>query len=69
MNESKEIRLLLGFTQEEMAKVCNTSIGTVTKWEQDQRQPRGQAVRLLEILVLLKTDHPGIFKKVTTKYL
>lgn len=50
----REAREILGLSQSEMAKACNTSIGTVTKWDQRQREPRGQAARLIEVLLELK---------------
>lgn len=53
----KQARITLGLSQSEMAKVCNTSIGTVTKWDQGQRTPRGQAVRLIEVLLWLRSKN------------
>jgi DNA-binding transcriptional regulator YiaG len=57
MINTKQIRELLGLTQSEMARACNTSIGTVTKWDQGQRAPRGQAARLIEVLLWLKSKN------------
>lgn len=50
----KEARIRLGLSQSEMAKACNTSIGTVTKWDQGQREPRGQAIQLIKLMLWLK---------------
>lgn len=53
----KEARLKLGFSQSQMATACNTSIGTVTKWDQEKREPRGQAERLIEVLLWLQSQN------------
>ena len=53
--DPKEARLKLGLTQSQMATACNTSVGTVTKWDQGQRVPRGQASRLIDVLLWLKS--------------
>jgi DNA-binding transcriptional regulator YiaG len=57
MINTKQIREQLGLTQSEMARACNTSIGTVTKWDQGQRAPRGQAARLIEVLLWLQSKN------------
>lgn len=54
MIDPKQARLKLGLSQSKMARACNTSIGTITKWDQGQRVPRGQAARLIEVLLALK---------------
>jgi DNA-binding transcriptional regulator YiaG len=69
MDDAKTIRLQLGFTQEEMAKVCNTGIGTVRKWDQKDREPRGQAVRLFEVLLHLKSKYPPIYDELINSIL
>jgi DNA-binding transcriptional regulator YiaG len=57
MIDTKRTREQLGLSQSEMARACNTSIGTVTKWDQGQRIPRAQAVRLIEVLLWLKSKN------------
>lgn len=53
--EVKEIRVKLGISQSELAKACNTHVGTIRKWERDSGQsPSGISVRLLYLLLDLK---------------
>ncbi|MCG8643222.1 MAG: hypothetical protein MI862_26085 [Desulfobacterales bacterium] len=65
--DTVEVRKILGLTQDQMRKICNTSIGTITKWDQKQREPRGQAIRLLEVMV--EAHQNGDFDKYFGKYL
>lgn len=58
----KEARLRLGLSQSEMTKACgSTSVGTITKWDQGQRQPTGPAKMLIRLWLALKRD--GLFEK------
>lgn len=43
------IRKRLGCSQPAFARLLNVSLPTVRAWEQDQRQPAGAAVRLLQL--------------------
>lgn len=52
---ARHARKILGFTQVQMAKACNTAVGTVAKWDQGQRQPTGQAIRLIDTMLWLKS--------------
>ncbi len=62
----KQARLTLGLTQEEMAAACKANIGTITKWDQGQRSPRGPSERLLELWLELKKD--GLFEKYLERF-
>ena len=53
------IREQLGLSQTVFAKVLNVSPATVRSWEQDQREPDGTALRLLQIA----EDHPAILRE------
>lgn len=57
MINTKQIREQLGLTQSEMARACNTHPMTVSKWETGERIPRGQAERLIEVLLWLKSKN------------
>lgn len=46
-NKLKAARRKLGLSQSEAAKAWGISPRTLQKWEQDQRTPRGLALRLL----------------------
>lgn len=50
-----ELRKQLGVSQGKMAEICNTAIGTVRKWESLEQSPSGPSLRLLHILVWLKS--------------
>lgn len=67
----RQIRAKLGFTQEQLAKACNTDRGTVLKWEshnsQQNRTPSGSAVRLLQLLSDLYDSRQ--FSRYMKKYL
>lgn len=45
----KNLRLNLGFTQQELALWLNISLNTVQAWEQGSRHPNHSSLRLLEI--------------------
>ena len=45
-NPSK-LREFLGVTQCRLAKMCNTAIGTVRKWDSGEQRPSGLSLRLL----------------------
>lgn len=45
----KNLRLLLGITQRELAKMLGVSAGAVAHWEADERQISGPVLKLLEI--------------------
>lgn len=57
MKKFKEARQQLGLTQKEMADACNTHQMTVSKWETGERVPRGQASRLIDVLLWLKSKN------------
>lgn len=44
---------MLGLSQEEMARACNTHPMTISKWDRGIRKPSGQAVRLIELMIEL----------------
>lgn len=46
----KKIREDAGLTQQSLADLLATSVDTVRKWEQDQSNPTGPAVRLLQMI-------------------
>lgn len=55
MNDNpSKLRGLLGVTQSRLAKMCNTAIGTVRKWDSGEQRPSGPSLRLLQIFVWLK---------------
>lgn len=47
----KEIRLKLGFTQEDLARTLGLSLSTVSKWEQRVTSPSRLAREKLERLI------------------
>lgn len=70
MIDPKLVRKKLKLTQEQMAAACNTGVSTVRKWEAKQgynnRKPRGQAERLLELMVDLQEKN--LFDWYRSKY-
>lgn len=70
MLEPKDVRTKLNLTQEQMAAACNTGVSTVRKWEAKEgynnRKPRGQAERLLELLIDLQEKN--LFDWYRSKY-
>lgn len=44
-NLMREVRDALGYTQEEMAQAVLSSLSTVVKCENENRLPRGKAIR------------------------
>lgn len=51
MTTCKNARKILGISQSQMAKACNTNVMTISKWETGARLPNGQAQRLIDLLV------------------
>lgn len=45
----RELRLLLGLTQEEMATILGVSFSTVSRWERGRANPSPIASKLIEI--------------------
>ena len=58
---TKKARLKLGLSQSEMAGICSAGTGTVQKWDNGQRSPRGPARRLIELWLRLKDNHPEVY--------
>ena len=48
--EVKRIRESVGLSQEDFARVLGVSPSGLRKWEQNQRQPRGAARTLLQVM-------------------
>jgi len=44
----RELRLRLGLTQEQFARVVGVTFTTVNRWERDWNTPRGLSLRALE---------------------
>lgn len=49
-NQIKKIRTRQKVSQEVFAKLLNISIRTVQAWEQGEQQPRGMALKLLNLV-------------------
>lgn len=61
--QSIEVRKILKLTQTEMARACNVSPMTVSRWETGERKPGGMAVRIMQIMIELnKADLFGWYK-------
>ncbi|HET7234597.1 MAG TPA: helix-turn-helix domain-containing protein [Longimicrobium sp.] len=54
--DPREIRERLGLTQERFAALLCINVETLRNWEQGRREPRGPAMRLLQIA----DKHPEI---------
>lgn len=56
--DCKQVRERLRLTQEQMGRAMNTSNKMISKWEtetgENARKPRGQAQRLMELLLEMK---------------
>lgn len=50
MPDVKTIRHQTGLTQAQFAARCHVSVDTVRHWERGERQPRGPALALLQIV-------------------
>jgi len=46
----RALRRRHGISQEVLASALNTSVATIRQWENDERRPRGAALRLLDLL-------------------
>ena len=61
--EAAKIRLALGMTQPEFAKLLGIPVATLRKWEIGPTQPSGAARTLL----LLAAEHPDLVKQASCR--
>ena len=54
----KQVRLELGFSQDEFARALRVSVGTIRNWEQNRRQPTGPA----RVLLTIVQQQPDVLK-------
>lgn len=62
----KELRLLLGCSQEEFSKIMGVTVATLSRWETAKAVPRGRNELLLRFLreTLDKGENPSDLKKI-----
>ena len=61
-------RLYLGLTQADMARVMGIHYHLWVKWERNEQRITAAPLRQIEILTMLKDQHPAIFQKIVRKY-
>jgi DNA-binding transcriptional regulator YiaG len=57
----KQARQTLGLNQSTMARLMGVHRQTWVKWERGERKPPAVAIRMIDILLVLKTEHPFTF--------
>lgn len=57
----KNLRLKKGLTQEQLAKLVNTSLGALRDWEQGRKEPRN-LFTLEQLIQILECDYNDLLK-------
>lgn len=69
MQTLKEKRAHLGLTQARLARLMGVHVQLWVKWERSEQRITAAPDRLLDVLSMLKTDHPAVYKKLIKRYL